>query len=359
MPTPPPLPPPGPHAGPQPAPERGPGLAGGIRLFRLFGIDVFLHWTWIIFAAYEINSRAGQYSSPGWNVLEYLTLFGIVLMHEFGHSLACLSVGGRADRIMLWPLGGVAYVQPPQRPGALLWSIAAGPLVNVLLIPVTIALPLLLGEVPPEYFRQFLSGELLLSDLGSYLRALLLINVVLLVFNLLPIYPLDGGQMLRAVLWFILGRSRSLTVAAGIGLAGALVVLGLAVWSTQVMLIVIALFGAWVSWNGLRQAKALGQLAAAPRRPAPGPRCPKCAAAPPVGELWRCPCGQPLDPFESPACPRCGREIPVGICPDCGTASPLAAWYADPSTMPRPSLVPLLRMPPPPGGALLERGESG
>src|SRR5213078_4291206 len=65
-------------------------------------------------------------------------LFAIVLLHEFGHALACRQVGGRADRILLWPLGGVAFVDPPPRAGAMLWSIVAGPLVNVLLAPVTI-----------------------------------------------------------------------------------------------------------------------------------------------------------------------------------------------------------------------------
>ena len=115
----------------------------GFRLFRFAGIDVFLHWSWFVVAAYELQERAGQYSSFVWNVAEYLALFLIVTLHEFGHSLACRQVGGAADHIVLWPLGGVAYVRPPQRPGATLWSIAAGPLVNVVLIPVLIGLGLL------------------------------------------------------------------------------------------------------------------------------------------------------------------------------------------------------------------------
>ena len=113
---------------------------GSIRLFRVAGITVFLHWSWFVVAMFEINLRVGRYSSPVWNVLEYLALFCIVLMHEFGHSLACRQVGGRADRIVLWPLGGVAFVDPPQRPGAILWSLAAGPLVNVVLVPVLLGL---------------------------------------------------------------------------------------------------------------------------------------------------------------------------------------------------------------------------
>src|SRR5260370_17286932 len=108
---------------------------GSIRLFRFSGIDGLLHWYWFVVAAIEIQNRRGSYSSVTWNVLEYLALFLIVTIHEFGHALACRQVGGRADRIVLWPLGGVAYVDPPPRPGATLWSIAAVPRVNVALLP--------------------------------------------------------------------------------------------------------------------------------------------------------------------------------------------------------------------------------
>src|SRR5438874_7212938 len=113
---------------------------GSIHLASVAGIDVFLHWSWFLVAAYEIANRTRNYSSLAWNAAEYLGLFLIVLLHEFGHALACRQVGGTADRIVLWPLGGVAYVSPPQRPGATLWSIAAGPLVNVALLPVLIFL---------------------------------------------------------------------------------------------------------------------------------------------------------------------------------------------------------------------------
>ena len=107
-------------------------------LFRVRGIQVYLHWTWLVVAYFEIVTRVNKYQSMTWNVIEYLALFGIVLLHEFGHAFACRQVGGQANRIMLWPLGGVAFVQPPPRPGALLWSIAAGPLVNVILVPITV-----------------------------------------------------------------------------------------------------------------------------------------------------------------------------------------------------------------------------
>src|SRR5207248_1540822 len=98
-------------------------------------IQVYLHFTWFIIAALEITRFASRYHSPIWGAAEYLALFLIVLLHEFGHAFACRQTGGQADRIVLWPLGGVAFVQPPPRAGAYLWSIAAGPLVNAVLFP--------------------------------------------------------------------------------------------------------------------------------------------------------------------------------------------------------------------------------
>src|SRR5437899_3302839 len=156
---------------------------GSIRLFRFSEIDVFLHWSWFLLAFYEINARKGRYSSIGWNVAEYLALFVIVTLHEFGHSLGCRQVGGQANQIVLWPLGGVAYVNPPQRPGATLWSIAAGPVVNVALLPLLFGLFLL---------NRLLGWGATTSDLYKFLVAVLSIDLGLLLFNMLPIFPMAG-----------------------------------------------------------------------------------------------------------------------------------------------------------------------
>src|SRR5258708_3733008 len=150
---------------PAPIPSAG---QGSIRLFRFSGIDVFLHWSWFAIAAIEIQNRRGSYSSVTWNVLEYLALFLIVTIHEFGHALACRQVGGRADRIVLWPLGGVAYVDPPPRPGATLWSIAAGPLVNVALFPILLVIVL---------FGRSQGWASTMSDVYRLVRAILYIQV--------------------------------------------------------------------------------------------------------------------------------------------------------------------------------------
>ena len=194
-------------------------MGGTIRLFKFSGITVYLHFSWFLVAAYEFTRRIGIYSSPVWAALEYVALFAIVLLHEFGHALACRQTGGVADRIVLWPLGGIAFVNPPRRPGAMLWSIAAGPLVNVALLPVLAIAPAIFVSDVDLSFP---------SDVSLFLQAISSINLGLLIFNVLPVYPLDGGQILRSLLWFPLGEIRSLQIASVVGLIGAVVLSALA-----------------------------------------------------------------------------------------------------------------------------------
>src|ERR1700692_4322741 len=228
-----------------------------IRLFRFSGIDVFLHWSWFLIAAIEIQNRSSRYSSITWNIIEYLSLFLIVMLHELGHALACRQVGGQANRIVLWPLGGVAYVDPPPRPGATLWSIAAGPLVNVALFPIL--------------YMVFALGRLwgwadTMPDVLKLAYSILFIDVGLLVFNILPIYPLDGGQILRSLLWFVMGRARSLMAATIIGFIGIAGFIGLAIYTRSVWYAAISAFMLMNCWSGLKHAQALLRFAKLPRR---------------------------------------------------------------------------------------------
>ena len=324
---------------------------GPIRLFQFRGIAVFLHWSWFLVAIYEIGARRGAYSSIAWNVLEYLALFAIVTLHEFGHAFACRSVGGRANQILLWPLGGIAFVDPPVRPGAVLWSIAAGPLVNVGLVPV-------LGGLV------FMTSP---SDLHALLRAIAFTNFGLLIFNLLPIYPLDGGQILCALLWFVVGRARALVVTAVIGLAGVLGFAGLALLRQSPWLAIIAFFIAERCFGSFKLARSLNQIASAPRRE--NFACPSCRAHPPVGAFWGCrSCGAALDLFDpsvpastgfetttalnlsfkpssasgksSPLgqCPHCHEDFVVR-CPDCGATGVITDWSPAVVTAPLPNVL--------------------
>jgi Zn-dependent protease len=290
---------------------------GVIRLFSVSGIEVFLHWSWFVVAAFEISGRAGSYSSPAWNILEYLALFLIVMLHEFGHALACRQVGGTANRIVLWPLGGVAYVNPPMRPGAVLWSIVAGPLVNVALLPV---LAILVAVSKSMGWAQDMPNAY------AFLRTVLAIDLGLLVFNILPVYPLDGGKILWALLWFPLGRARSLMVATVVGFLGAAGLVVVAVYSGSPWLGTICVFFVLNCWTGLQAALALLRREKAPRRA--GFACPSCKASPPIGAYWVCPkCKNKFDTFATNAvCPSCAAVFNTTSCPDCGRSNPLAQW---------------------------------
>ncbi len=293
-----------------------PTRQGSIKLFRLFGVDVYVHWAWFLAFLY-FTSRPHSYSNYGWSALEVIGLFLIVLTHEFGHALAARSVGGTANLIVLWPLGGVAYVNAPQRPGAQLWSIAAGPLVNVVLIPL---LALLVSVSAHQGWKHSQ------PDAYELFHSLYLINFVLLIFNLIPVYPLDGGQILRSLLWYPLGRANSLMTASVIGMAGVFGLIGLAIWKGDTWLIIMAVFIALNCWGGLKQAQALAKVAKIPRRE--GFACPSCHTAPPLGELWRCSqCQQQFDTFLTlGTCPACHAQFNLTQCLDCGTRSAMNEW---------------------------------
>jgi len=290
---------------------------GSVHLFRFAGVDVFLHWSWFLVALFEINARSGRYSSVAWNAAEYLALFAVVLLHEYGHALACRQVGGNADHIVLWPLGGVAYVDPPPRPGATLWSITAGPLVNVfLLLIITLAgISVKNLGVWPAF-----------PNLHALMRALWYINFGFLIFNLLPIYPLDGGQILRSLLWFALGRARSLMAATIVGFIGVLGLIFFAAYIRSGWFAILAVFILMNCWAGLRQAQALSKLAKLPRHL--GYVCPTCKASPPIGNFWKCAaCGQPFDTFQTGAvCPHCSSRFPATMCLDCSRMHPMEEW---------------------------------
>ncbi len=312
-------------------------FAGSVRIFRAAGVDVYLHWSWFVVAFLEVHLREGVYENPVFNALEYLTLFLIVLLHEFGHALACRAVGGRADRIVLWPLGGIAFVAPPQRPGAVLWSIAAGPLVNVALVPFTV-IALAFGHA--------LGWPATHPGLNSLLWAAFGTNLLLLGFNLLPVYPLDGGQILYALLWFVMGRAHALLVVSIVGFVGAAGLGALACLAAgsgvpgAVFLAVMAVFLGFGSAAGVRRAQALARALGGPRHA--NFSCPACGAAPPVGEYWLCKhCGSRFDLFEHLGiCPGCGQRFGTASCPYCqyqgrfetrGRELPAAGGHTGPS----------------------------
>ena len=301
-----------------------PTRQGSFRLFKLFGIEVFLHWSWflIAFYVYEIHdSKDGNFSLT-LLALVYLTLFLIVLIHEFGHALACRSVGGQANQIVLWPFGGVAYVSPPQRPGAMLWSIVAGPLVNVILVPILSVI---------WWIAASAGWEDAMPAVYIYVVAIWSINLVLLIFNMLPIYPLDGGKILYALLWFVLGQARALMVATVLGFIGIAGLFVFAIWTQSPWRIAICVFIGLNCFQGFRQAREMLRIAKAPRHE--GYHCPLCKSSPPMGEFWTCGrCRKKFDAIATRlACPHCGTQYERIACFECGAPNSLIDWISAPS----------------------------
>lgn len=298
-----------------PARAVSPAMRGSFRLFRLLGTDVYIHWSFFLVAIFLVSSRPVIYSSWAWDALLYLLAFGLVMLHEFGHVIACRLMGGAADEIVLWPLGGLAYVAPPPRPAAILWTTAAGPLVNLVLTPFLVGAAALAMMLTP--------GEPM-SDVTRMLAVLAIFNVAMLVFNLLPIYPMDGGRILQAILWWPLGRATALRVAAIVGMIGG-AGLGLLALIVDWWLVVIAAFLMLGAYGGLAYARMLERMEHAERRP--NLACPNCGAAAPVGEFWRCTqCFTFFDLFDPTPCPRAGIHIADGACPNCGYQLTMDDW---------------------------------
>jgi Zn-dependent protease len=300
-------------------------LNTGVSLFRAFGIDVCAHWSWLLVLPLWFPFRHKLAHSTRWLSAEIVALFVIVMLHEFGHALACKSVGGTARKIILWPLGGLALFVPPARPWAMIWCMAAGPLVNIALTPLMFA---------ALYLASAMGAS---QGVQSFLIFVIVMNLVLLAFNLLPFYPLDGGQILRGLMWLAFGRVPSLLIAAGIGVVVSVMVLVISarLWSLGALL--TALFGLLQSCMGMRQAWRLRRTLAGPRHA--GFVCPDCRVAPPVGALWRCgKCRHRFDAFvDRFACPQCGDPNRTVPCIDCGMKAPPEEWAALPPLPPVPA----------------------
>ena len=219
-------------------------MKGGLRIGSLAGIDLKLHVTFpliLIFGAIQWMSPHGI-QGAAFGALLMLALFVCVALHELGHALAARRFGIPVREIVLLPIGGVAVLaRNPRRPLHELLIAVAGPAVNV---AIAIALVLVLGldgsfpASPGELVRASTEG---LSG-TTFFHWLLVANVSLVAFNLIPAFPMDGGRMLRAGLAMFLGFQRAPRVATAVGqvLAMAMGLYGLA--SGQILLALVAFF---------------------------------------------------------------------------------------------------------------------
>lgn len=224
------------------------------RLGRIAGIDVNIHATFALLIAWVLLTHwlTGQTLNAAIGGLAFVTaIFGCVLLHELGHALAARRFGIGTRDITLLPIGGVARLERvPEKPIQELWVALAGPAVNVVIAATLYAWLLLTHQLVP------------LSQLGvatgPFVERLLIVNLILIVFNMIPAFPIDGGRCVRALLALRLEYAKATRIAAGLGqvITVGFVVLGL--FSNPFLLLI----GVFV-WIGAAQEARYVTLTAA------------------------------------------------------------------------------------------------
>jgi len=214
-------------------------VKGSLKIGRFAGINVYIHWTFLLLIGYVLfYFGAGKPMLTALKgVLFVLTVFGCVLLHEFGHALTAKRYGIQTHDITMLPIGGVARLERmPREPRQELLVAAAGPAVNVVIAGFLFVLLMVF------YRRIELSDSL--NTRGSFWVQLLGANIVLVVFNLVPAFPMDGGRMLRALLATKLDYVRATTIAARIGqtLAIAFALWGLFASPPNPLLVLVGAF---------------------------------------------------------------------------------------------------------------------
>jgi Zn-dependent protease/CBS domain-containing protein len=212
-------------------------MGGSWRIGRIAGIDVYVHPTFLILLAWVALAHYLAHGSPAealGGVVFILALFGIVVLHELGHALTARRFGIRTRDITLLPIGGVARLERiPEVPWQELLVALAGPAVNVV-IAAAIYVGLMLGRgLAPV-------GEALNVG-GGFVQQMFWVNVSLVVFNMVPAFPMDGGRVLRALLAMRYDYVRATQAAVVIG-QGIAMLFGLLGLFVNPLLIFIALF---------------------------------------------------------------------------------------------------------------------
>lgn len=212
-------------------------MSWSFRIARIAGIEVKIHFTFLLLLGWFGLDyyRLGGLAAAVEGISFILLLFLCVLLHEFGHAMAARYYGIRTPDITLLPIGGVARLERmPSSPVQELVVAVAGPAVNVVII---LLLGLFVG--PFMGFRQL--GALGRPD-ASIAQLLMAVNMMLVIFNLIPAFPMDGGRILRALLATQMSHARATVVAARVGQGVAVLFVLWGIYTGNYLLMFIALF---------------------------------------------------------------------------------------------------------------------
>ncbi len=223
-----------------------------LKIGKFAGIGVYVHWTFFLLLAWVGLAHLGPERSIGSALAAIgfiLAVFACVVLHEFGHALTAKRYGIRTRDITLLPIGGLARLERiPRDPIQELWVAIAGPAVNVV-----IALVLFVWLVISRGWGHLPSADITAWSFGVRLLA---VNVVLVLFNALPAFPMDGGRVLRAVLATQMDHTRATQIAATVGQAMALLFGFGGLLIGNPFLLFIALF----VWIGAAQEASMVQI---------------------------------------------------------------------------------------------------
>src|SRR2546428_8416079 len=203
-----------------------------IKLFRIFGIQIGLNYSWLLIAVLIVFSLAGQFAATnrewganiiwGLPILTTLLFFAAIVVHELSHAAVAKARGLPVKSITLFALGGVAQIEKEASdPRTEFWMGIAGPITSAVIGAICLGLAVALGWNPSG--KHQLPFAVMLGWLG-------IINVSLAIFNMIPGFPLDGGRVLRAIIWWITGEgARATRIAARVGqvIAFAFIIIGL------------------------------------------------------------------------------------------------------------------------------------
>lgn len=238
--------------------------AWAIPLFRAFGIRVRIHLIFVLQIIIEmIYSIVGRDTAgPAYTAYILAALFILVLLHEFGHCFACRWVRGEADRILMWPLGGLAFCAPPHNWKASLITTFGGPGVNLILIPILGAAVLATGlGWEAVLFNPFHPwGVVIGTGMTGHVQQLAFwlydMNLNLFLFNmLLPMYPLDCGRIVQELLWARIGYERSMSISVNLGLFLAVAVGIFAYVGGSKQLFAVAIFAGFTCFDQRRRLR--------------------------------------------------------------------------------------------------------
>jgi Zn-dependent protease/CBS domain-containing protein len=221
------------------------------KIARIAGIDVYMHATFLLLIGWVALSHwtaQQSWSAVVAGVFFILLLFVFVVMHEYGHALTARKYGIKTRDITLYPIGGVARLERmPEKPIEELWVALAGPAVNVVAAIVLFGYLVVSGTFQPV-------ASLTIST-GSLVERLMAVNLWLVLFNLIPAFPMDGGRVLRALLGLRMEYVQATQVAANVGQAFAFLFGFIGLFSDP-FLVFIALF----VWMGAAQEASMVQM---------------------------------------------------------------------------------------------------